>query len=842
MAIRFSNGFGIGTSNNGGGGGSLSFFTNLGTIASYLRNYMSDFRNPDFYSYGLDGDGFFISDGGGDMYDDGNVTSPWLISNQTYTGSTDYSSQDYPYAINYQTSGNTGTVDTSFGYISLGYSNPNLLPLTVIGTRATIASPSSPIGFQCGGNSGADGGGSVVEGNIYTGNTVSGFTVHSYYREIYAAGDPSTCDVYILLGHPNWNSVFGDVYYGGDSGSQGNGSYLYTSGGGAQNILAIKTLLSKQNDDEVTFSEVNTVVDNFIMRIGETLSNSPTPTPTVTSTPSPTSTEAPSPTGTPTSTAALFSGQITIGEGPEVCNNGCAECPTFYVTGDGATFCESNNFEANEFSSFSGYGYITYGGYVKTVNLDNTNVATYRDDCVACPTPAPTPTDTSMLVSTCYTVRQYLYAYSGGSNNNDIFVVTSDYPDVATIPIGATATINSIGVTVTSISPSNSSYLNGNPGYVISLDAGTNAWAGTTIEFCWMALPTPTGTPNPTPTDTPAPTATDTPTPTATSTPSPTSTEAPSPTATAASPTPTPTSEPTGFMTFSEVGSNVVMTASGTIDLDGLTLVESSVGPFMGGGIGPTSATFVMGANGGYGKTYSGFTTTPSNFGTGGGAAPTSTSGDIFGIFTQGAPPYLLIVPTGYTSGTNISSTQTFTGQTFSSLGLTAGTYTYTWGSGKSLSVVVGGTPGPTPTPSSTAGAGVGEWYFYSSDEGNVNVGPPTANGNVIFTINAGSPVETFNPNKSGGVTFLYFNVRDSIGTNYTSQFSGYTGGTGTITISQNGDTATYTSTTPGSFFIETNVGVGGSPFFVIAANACTQTKSSNAPYVYGDPISITFS
>ena len=151
-------------------------------------------------------------------------------------------------------------------------------------------------------------------------------------------------------------------------------------------------------------------------------------------------------------------------------------------------------------------------------------------------------------------------------------------------------------------------------------------------------------------------------------------------------------------------------------------------------------------------------------------------------------------------------------------------------------------TPTPTPTPTSTGGgAGVGEWYFYSSDEGNVNVGPPTANGNVIFTITTGSPVETFNPNKSGGVTFLHFNVRDSIGTDYTSQFSGYTGGTGTITISQNGDTATYTSTTPGSFFIETNVGVGGNPFFIIAANPCTQTKSSNAPFVYGDPISITF-
>ena len=902
MAIRFSNGFGIGTSNNGGGGGSLSFFTNLGTMATYLRNYMSDFKNPNFYEYGLDGNGFYISDGGGDMYDSGNATSPWLISNQTYTGNTGYNPQNYPYAINYQTTGNTGTMDTSFGYLSLGYNNPNFLPLTVLGTRATIASPGAPIGFQCGGNSGADGGGTVIEGNIYTGNTVSGFTVHSYYREIYNAGDPSTCDVYILLGHPSWNSVFGDVYYGGDlSGTAGNGSYLYTSGGGAQNILAIKTLLSKGGGDEVTFSEVNTVVDNFIMRIGETLSNSPTPTPTSTAgpltqftpngtpgsnglityldyttginasnllpdqsgyynefayaganpytngvtgytftgsgsyayavsgthynagynemsfqmwvkiptiqssmsliaaggnnsggwalrldgggnqlnlvkynvadqtvtlpytlqadtwyhiaalqggtsltfmingvivgavndattnnfsfpsgtiniakdyytstnyamslgylkvydycllsadittefnntkagygfvaptpTPTPTSTPTPTdvpPTATPTSTAALFYGQITIGEGPEVCNNGCAECPTFYVTGDGATFCESNNFEANEFSSWSGYGYITYGGYVKTVNLDNTNVATYRDDCAACPTPTstPTPTTTGPTATPSATPEPTATPSATPEMATLTIIVPPGTPSI--IFDGDTYTSNvSVGVVKNQQYTINSSDGTSNfwywSGTGINLPAANSQFTivfvtGNTATLEVNYLNQPTSTPNPT----------------ATSTPSPTSTEA------------------------------------------------------------------------------------------------------------------------------------------------------------------------PTPTPSATAGAGVGEWYFYSSDEGAINVGPPTANGNTIFTINSGSPVETFNPNKSGGVTYLYFNVRDSIGTDYTSQFSGYTGGTGTITISQNGNTATYTSTTPGSFNIETNVGMG-SPFFMIAANACTQTVNSSNPFVFGDPISITF-
>jgi hypothetical protein len=641
-------------------------------------------------------------------------------------------------------------------------------------------------------------------------------------------------------------------------------------------------------------------------------------------TPLPTSTPLPTATPTPTTTPTLFYGEIILGEGPEVCDN-CPECPTFYVTGDGSTFCESNNFVTNgdEFN-LNGYGYITYDGFVKSVNLNNTNVATYRDDCVACPTPTPTPTPESTSTPTptatavpptstptptptdtetptptatevpptptptttsgsCSGIRynlsniyqppisgDTLWVSSGVSYSNEVnklaiapptFISRYDSDGVDRLTYFGNLTGNTFTMTV--CQDENSAVYSGITGTISFVDnMGENYFQvdGTKLslvqsspvsaftynqsvyyDFSIGGLPTPTPvsatstpTPTPTPTDVPS-----TPTPTATEV-SPTSTPTPTATEMASTPTPTPTAGTTGFLTIYESGSNVVMTASGTIDLDGLTLVESSVGPFMGGGLGPFSATFVMGANGGYGKTYSGFTTTPSNFGTGGGAGATSTSGDIFGIFTQGAPPYFLIVPTGYTSGTNISSTQTFTGQTFSSLGLTAGTYTYTWGSGKSLSVVVGGTPGPTSTPSATAGAGVGEWYFYSSDEGAINVGPPTANGNTIFTINSGSPVETFNPNKSGGVTFLYFNVRDSIGTNYTSQFSGYTGGTGTITISQNGDTATYTSTTPGSFFIETNVG-GGSPFFMIAANACTQTKSSNAPFVFGDPISITF-
>jgi hypothetical protein len=266
----------------------------------------------------------------------------------------------------------------------------------------------------------------------------------------------------------------------------------------------------------------------------------------------------------------------------------------------------------------------------------------------------------------------------------------------------------------------------------------TTNWDNTKSRFGYgpIVTPTPTATPTSTPTGTPVaatptPSTTNTPTPTVTQTPTNTNTPTPSITntqtpsvtptltpTTTKTPTPTPTnSAPSGFsVTIVESGGNVVMSASGSLNINDLTLVNPSAGPFGNGGIGVDTATFLLGTNGLSGAQYSGFTTTPSDFGTGAGAVQTSASGDIFGVITFGAPPYLLTVPVGYTTGTAISGSQTFTGQTLSSMGLTIGTYTYTWGSGAnadSINVVIGGTPvtptptrtSATPTPTPTSGA-----------------------------------------------------------------------------------------------------------------------------------------
>ena len=290
-----------------------------------------------------------------------------------------------------------------------------------------------------------------------------------------------------------------------------------------------------------------------------------------------------------------------------------------------------------------------------------------------------------------------------------------------------------------------------------------------------------------------------------------------------------------GFsITISEVGSNVVMTASGTLNINDLTLISSGTGPFGGGGLGISSATFVLGSMPAYFDEYTGFTTTPSNFGTGGGLGSSSSTGDIMGVIYQGAPPYHLVVPSGYTSGTYITGSQTFNTQTFNSLGLTVGTYTYTWGSGPnadSINVVVGGT-GSTGSTGGATGAG---WYFYAP-EGPLVDGPPVADGQVIFTDNlpGGGTNVTFDPNKSGGVNFLNFNLSDVDGVDYTTQFTNLQNSGGTVSVTQNGDTATYVLTT-GMAFIN-------SGFVAINADAATQTVNASGSFVSGSPITISFS
>lgn len=41
-----------------------------------MNGYLSEYKNPSFYTYNLDGDATYIIDGGGDMYDGGIIPDP----------------------------------------------------------------------------------------------------------------------------------------------------------------------------------------------------------------------------------------------------------------------------------------------------------------------------------------------------------------------------------------------------------------------------------------------------------------------------------------------------------------------------------------------------------------------------------------------------------------------------------------------------------------------------------------------------------------------------------------------------------------------------------------------
>ena len=130
--------------------------------------------------------------------------------------------------------------------------------------------------------------------------------------------------------------------------------------------------------------------------------------------------------------------------------------------------------------------------------------------------------------------------------------------------------------------------------------------------------------------------------------------------------------EATFTVNVDEVGSNVVATGSGTIDLTGLNFVNtggpnSVVAPFLG--------EIVLGSPGTV-DVYTGVTG-PSSFGTFVVTFATSSTGDLVAIAGSGG---LLAVPTGFVSGGALSDTATWDNATFASLGLTPGTYIYSWG------------------------------------------------------------------------------------------------------------------------------------------------------------------
>ena len=126
------------------------------------------------------------------------------------------------------------------------------------------------------------------------------------------------------------------------------------------------------------------------------------------------------------------------------------------------------------------------------------------------------------------------------------------------------------------------------------------------------------------------------------------------------------------IFTVNEVGSDVVITGSGSFDLTGTSLAGSST---FNGGFMNSSTALAVGNPGSF-DVYNGFTTNSGAFGTGSFFDGSGDSGDLIGFdsIQQGG---LVFLPTGYVSKNALSGSTTLVGHSFASLGLITGTYDY---------------------------------------------------------------------------------------------------------------------------------------------------------------------
>jgi hypothetical protein len=156
------------------------------------------------------------------------------------------------------------------------------------------------------------------------------------------------------------------------------------------------------------------------------------------------------------------------------------------------------------------------------------------------------------------------------------------------------------------------------------------------------------------------------------------------------------------YITILEVGGNIVVSGTGSVNLTALTSAGSNA---IVDRVDPDNASVtIVEGNGSYVvDQYSGFTG-PTSFGTGAGSLGSNAAinSNNFGFDTVTG---LIYVPQGYVSGSQLSGGTQYVGESYSSMGVDAGSYTWNWGSGgnaDSITVQVGAPITPTPTPTST--------------------------------------------------------------------------------------------------------------------------------------------
>jgi hypothetical protein len=152
--------------------------------------------------------------------------------------------------------------------------------------------------------------------------------------------------------------------------------------------------------------------------------------------------------------------------------------------------------------------------------------------------------------------------------------------------------------------------------------------------------------------------------------------------------------------TMTEVGSNVVVTGSGTINLAGFYNPGYQNHGVTPAAVIPNDGSILLGAPDSEESYFFYPFVGPTSFGDGGFIVASSGSGDRVGVRQDSPSTIFITVPADYVSGTALSGSSTYDGQTFASLGVNTGTYVWTWGSGPtfdSLTLNITDTPAPEP-------------------------------------------------------------------------------------------------------------------------------------------------
>jgi hypothetical protein len=143
-------------------------------------------------------------------------------------------------------------------YEAGGY--PTSRPLTAFGYRP---GSNKTVGWGKTGRCAYTGTATVAVGFIYENATVNTFRVYAY-RRFYTSGAQNVCDLYLLIGHTRWNSVFGTVTYSASDFGQQQSAQLKVSG--STNVLAVTMLLSNTAAN-ITVGQLQSVVQNLTNRM-----------------------------------------------------------------------------------------------------------------------------------------------------------------------------------------------------------------------------------------------------------------------------------------------------------------------------------------------------------------------------------------------------------------------------------------------------------------------------------------------------------------------------------------------------------------------------------------------